>query len=81
MNMHPTDSAAAPGCATLREMTAEQLLYFGQHRVVYLKAAMRGGELLFMLFGADGTPYVTVDSVETAVEMAAERGFQFVSIH
>jgi hypothetical protein len=34
-----------------------------------------------MLFAADGTRLVTVDSVETAVEMAAENGLEFVPIH
>jgi hypothetical protein len=81
MNIHPLHGNNGPSTAVLRDMTAEQLLQFGRHQMVYLKAAMRGGELLFMLFAADGTRLVTVDSVETAVEMAAENGLEFVPIH
>jgi hypothetical protein len=37
--------------------------------------------MLFVLYGADGMPLVTADDVETAVEMAAERGLNFVPVH
>jgi hypothetical protein len=67
--------------AALRRMTAEQLLQLGTRQVVYLKAGMRNGELAFVLYGADGKPLVMVDTVETALEMAAENGLGFVAIH
>ena len=88
MDMHPI---AGPGetrvdagdrrAATLRQMTAEQLLQLGAHQVVYLRGGMCDGEMLFVLYGADGMPLVTADDVETAVEMAAERGLNFVPVH
>ena len=88
MDMHPI---AGPGetrvnagdrrAATLRQMTAEQLLQLGAHQVVYLRGGMCDGEMLFVLYGADGLPLVTADDVETAVEMAAERGLNFVPVH
>ena len=32
-------------------------------------------------YGADGTPIVMVDAVETAVEIAAGHGLGFVTVH
>lgn len=87
MNMHPIRKSdemmigAGDQTATQRQMSAEQLLNLGLRQVVYLKAGMRDGELAFVLFGADGMPLVTVDTVETAVEMVAEHGLGFVSVH
>lgn len=65
----------------LRRMSAEQLLHLGRRQMVYLKAGLRDGELLFVLYGADGVPLATADAVETAVEMACDRGLAFVSVH
>ena len=42
---------------------------------------MLDGELAFMLYGADGVPLVTVDTVDAAVEMVAEHGLGFVAVH
>lgn len=88
MNMHPKGEPGAVvidagdrTVAALRQMTAEQLLHLGTRQVVYLKARMDNGELAFMLYGADGTPLVMVDSVEAAVEMVAENGLGFVAVH
>jgi hypothetical protein len=88
MNMHPKGEpseimidAGYETIATLRQMTAEQLLHLGTRQVVYLKAGMHDGELAFILYGADGIPLVMVDTVESAVEMVAERGLAFVAIH
>jgi hypothetical protein len=65
----------------LRHITAEQLLHLGTRQVVYLKVGLHDGELAFMLYSADGTPLVMVDTVETAVETAAEHGLSFVAVH
>ena len=77
MNMHPKGEpneimidAGYETIATLRQMTAEQLLHLGTRQVVYLKAGMHDGELAFILYGADGIPLVMVDTVESAVEMS-----------
>jgi hypothetical protein len=67
--------------AALRHTTAEELLHLGTHQVAYLKVGMRDGEMRFVLYGADGAPLVMAEDVETAVEMAAERGLGFVSVH
>jgi hypothetical protein len=67
--------------AALRQMTVDQLLHLGTCQVVYLRAGTFDGERLFVLYGADGAPLVTVDDVETVVEIAAEHGLAFVSVH
>jgi hypothetical protein len=63
------------------KMTIEQLLQLGTRQVVYLKAGMHDGEMAFVLYRADGIPLVAVDDMETAVEMVAENGLRFATIH
>jgi hypothetical protein len=53
--------------AGLCHITAEQLRHLGTRPVVYLNAGTRDGEQAFGVFGADGTPLVVIDDVETAV--------------
>jgi hypothetical protein len=81
MTTYTIDDQAAVSTAALRRMTSEQLRHLGTQRMVYLKAGMRDGELSFVLFDADGTPLVMVDSFEQAIEMAGANGFQFVTVH
>jgi hypothetical protein len=73
--------AGSDTIAAARHMTAAQLLLLGTRQVVYLKAGMRDDEPAFMLYGADGTALVMVDTVETAIEMVAEHGLSFVAVH
>ena len=79
MNAHPNSDNRL--ITALRRMTVEQLLQLGTSQVVYLRAGMRDGKLAFVLYGADGVPLTAVDDVETAVEMVAESGFGFATIH
>ena len=92
MTMHPvrepgettpseTMINAGERTTVLRQITAEQLLHLGTRQVVYLKVGLHDGELAFMLYSADGTPLVMVDTVEMAVETAAEHGLSFVAVH
>ena len=60
-------------------MTADQLLGLGTRQVAYLRGGTYDGERLFVLYGADGVPLAVVDDVETAVELATERGLGFLS--
>jgi hypothetical protein len=57
------------------------LLQLGTRQVVYLKAGMHDGEMAFVLYRADWIPLVAVDDVETAMELAAESGLRFATIH
>ena len=88
MNMHPMDEpgetmidVADQKVAAARQISVEQLRHLGTRQMAYLKCGMRNGELLFVVYGADGTPLVMVDAVETAVELAAQRGLGFVAVH
>ena len=63
-----------------RWMTSEQLLDLGLNEVVYLKSGMCDGKLVFVLFGAGGTPAVVADNVDAAVETAIEQGLSFVAV-
>jgi hypothetical protein len=87
MNMHPIGEPSEKigvirdQRSALRQMTAQQLLQLGTRLVVYLKAGMHDGERLFVLYGADGSPLAIADAVETAVELADERGLAFVTVH
>ena len=88
MNMHPMSDPDEPltdtrdqEIATLRHISAEQLRHLGARQVVYLKAGTRDGEQAFGVFGADGTPLVVVDDLETAVTMVAKHGLDFVTLH
>lgn len=65
----------------MRQMTVEQLLQLGRHQVVYLKTGMHNGEMAFVLYRADGIPLMAADDMETAVEVAAENGLRFATIH
>ena len=74
-------SAALGQRSALRQITCEQLLHLGVSQVVYLKSGMCDGEMLFMLYSADGTPIVATDDVVVAIEAAADRGLNFVNLH
>ena len=69
--MRPSITAYGNGAdrrtASLRQMTVDQLLDLGTSRVAYLRSGM--------------WDLATVDSVETAVEVAAEHGLAFISVH
>ena len=67
--------------SALRQMTCEQLLRLGISQVVYLKSGMCDGEMVFLLYSADGTPIVATDNVDAAIEAAADRGLNFVNLH
>ena len=67
--------------ASLRLMTAEQLLTVGVSQVAYLRGGMCNGEMRFVLFGADGEPLARTDAVEAAVEVAEEQGLALISVH
>ena len=88
MNLHPIGEpgemiidAGDTRTVALRTMSTEQLLRLGAHQVVYLRSGKLKDELVFVLYGADGIPLVTVDTVESAVEVATEHGLGFVTVH
>jgi hypothetical protein len=86
MELHPLNDIHGQARRTgdsrsARWMTSEQLLDLGMNQVVYLKSGMCDGKMVFVLFGADGTPAVVADNVNAAVEPAIEQGLTFVAVH
>jgi hypothetical protein len=87
MELHPLDGIDGQAKVTrdsrsaLRWMTSEQLLDLGMNQLVYLKSGLCDGKMLFVLFGADGTPFVVADTVDAALETAIEQGLGFVAVH
>jgi hypothetical protein len=86
MNLHPIGVMMVDGeycrVTALRQMTPEQLLHLGARHVVYLRAdGMCDDGSPLVLYGADGSAIARPDDVETAVEMVAEWGLDFASIH
>jgi hypothetical protein len=77
MQLSPVNLAAFP----MHRMTAEQLRYLGASEVVYLKSTRNDGEPAFIIYGADGTPLETVDTIESAVTRVAENNLYFVAVH
>jgi hypothetical protein len=80
MNLHPIGQPNGTTGA-VRQMTAQQLLQLGARQVVYLRIGVHDGERLFLLYGADGSPLAIADAVETAVEIAAQQGLAFATVH
>ena len=87
MEIHPLDDIDGQAKVTLdsrsalRWMTSEQLLDLGMNQVAYLKSGLCDGKMLFVLFGADGTPAVVADTLDAALETAIEQGLGFVAVH
>ena len=86
MELHSLNDIDGPARVTrdsrsARRMTSEQLLDLGMNQVVYLKSGMCNGKMVFVLFGADGTPAVVADDVGAAVRTAIEQGLSFVAVH
>jgi hypothetical protein len=85
MEMHPLNDIDGRARVTrdsrsvLRWMTSEQLLDLGMNQVV--KSGMCDGKMVYVLFGADGTPVIAADTVNAAVEKAIEQGLSFVAVH
>ena len=71
--------APRPGAKPL--MSDQQLLRLGCQRWFYVRAGIHDGEVRFVLIGADGQPIGYAGDVESAFEMAAERGLEFVAVH
>jgi hypothetical protein len=62
-------------------MTEEQLLHLGMYRVAYMKSGLCDGEMLFVLYGANGAPLLAADDADTLARTAAEHGLGFVAVH
>jgi hypothetical protein len=83
MNIDATDtvSVVADQRTALRRMTTGQLRHLGADQVVCVKCGRRGGERVLVIYSADGMPLSAMDTADTAVEVAANQGLQFVTVH
>ena len=86
MDLHPLNDIHWQATDTrdsrsARWMTSEQLLDLGMNQVVYLKSGICEGKMFFVLFGADGTPVIVADDIDSAVETASEQGLSFIAVH
>ena len=84
METHPVNQIGAKASiiqdskSALPQLTSEQLLNLGMNQVVYLQSGMCQGEMLFVVFDADGMPVIAADDVDVVVKSAIEHGLSFV---
>lgn len=67
--------------AEARLMTSGQLRQLGLSRLVYLRAGTMNGEAAYAIHGADGTAVAIVEDIGLAIELVAEQGMAFVTVH
>ena len=73
--------SASRAATALRGMSPEQFRQLGLNQVAYVRVGLRNGVPLFLIHGADGVPFATVEEPEEVVEIAAEQGLDFVTVH
>jgi hypothetical protein len=67
--------------AEARRMTSGELRQLGVSRLVYLRAGTMNGEAAYAIHAADGTPVAIVEDIGLAIELVAEHGMTFVTVH
>jgi hypothetical protein len=67
--------------AEARRMTRSQLRELGVSRLVYLRAGTINGETAYAIHAADGTTVGIVEAIDLAIELVAEHGMTFVTVH
>ena len=67
--------------AEARRMTRGQLRQLGVTRLVYLRAGTMNGLAAYAIHAADGTTVGIVGDVSLAIELVAEQGMTFVTVH
>jgi len=87
MNLRSTDESSEQlrvvpdQGAALRQMSSEQLRLLGMRHIVYLKHGTRNSLPVFVLYRADGTALMAVETIDTALDAAVELGLDFVPVH
>jgi len=67
--------------ADVRQMTPTQLRDLGVPSLVYLRSGIADGQIAYAIYAADGTAVAVVDDPEVAIELVAEHGLTFVTVH
>lgn len=79
--MQATTEERGEFVADVRHMTTGQLRELGVSSVVYLRAGTMDGQPAYAIHAADGTAMALVEDIELAVDLVAERGMAFVTVH
>jgi len=67
--------------ATVRQITPAQLRELGIAQLVYLRQGTVDGETAYAIHAADGSAVAVVDNIEVAIEVVAEHGLTFATVH
>lgn len=65
----------------VRQMTAAELRRLGVPSLVYLREGTVDGQVAYAIHAADGSAVAIVEDVEVAIELVAEHGLNFVTVH
>jgi hypothetical protein len=65
----------------VRHITPAQLRRLGVARLVYLRQGTVDGETAYAIHAADGSQVAIVEDIDVAVELVAEHGLMFATIH
>lgn len=66
---------------SLRGLSAQDLLSFGNHQIAYVRPAIYNGEMGFSLHAADGTPLAFRDAAETIQALARQNDLDVALVH
>lgn len=67
--------------ANVRHLTPAQLLELGIAQLVYLRQGTVDGEAAYAIHAADGSAVAVVEDIELAIELVAEHGLIFATVH
>jgi hypothetical protein len=65
----------------VRHITPARLRQLGVARLVYLRQGTVNGETAYAIHAADGSQVAIVEDVDVAVELVAEHGLIFATVH
>ena len=65
----------------VRHITPGQLRQLGVARLVYLRQGTINGETAYAIHAADGSQVAIVEDIDVAIELVAEHGLMFATIH
>jgi hypothetical protein len=65
----------------VRQITLAQLRELGIAQLVYLREGTVDGETAYAIHAADGSAVAVVEDIEVAIELVAEHGLTFATVH
>ena len=67
--------------ADVRQITPAQLRRLGVTQLVYLRKGSVDGETAYVIHAADGSAVAIVEDIDVAIELVAEHGLTFATVH